>query len=92
MKKKNFLMLALAAVAFAACSNEDLVPVDNPGNNNDLVTDPNADAWVALAVKTPVQTRGYITRIRKLQLKMNQKSLKYVPYFLRQMQMRMLQL
>lgn len=58
MKKKNFLMLALAAVAFAACSNEDLVPVDNPGNNNDLVTDPNADAWVALAVKTPVQTRG----------------------------------
>lgn len=51
-------MLALAAVAFAACSNEDLVPVDNPGNNNDLVTDPNADAWVALAVKTPVQTRG----------------------------------
>lgn len=58
MKKKNFFMLALAAVAFAACSNEDLVPVDNPGNNNDLVTDPNADAWVALAVKTPVQTRG----------------------------------
>ena len=58
MKKKNVLMLALAAVAFAACSNEDLVPVDNPGNNNDLVTDPNADAWVALAVKTPVQTRG----------------------------------
>ena len=26
MKKKNFFMLALAAVAFAACSNEDLVP------------------------------------------------------------------
>ena len=42
MKRKNFFMLALAAVAFAACSNEDLVPVDNPGNNNDLVTDPNA--------------------------------------------------
>ena len=61
MKKKNFFMLALAAVAFAACSNEDLVPVDNPGNNNDLVTDPNADAWVALAVKTPVQTRGLHT-------------------------------
>lgn len=54
-------MLALAAAAFAACSNEDLVPVDNPGNNNDLVTDPNADAWVALAVKTPVQTRGLHT-------------------------------
>lgn len=58
MKKKNFLMLALAAVAFAACSNEDLVPVDNPGNNDDLVTDSNGEAWVALAVKTPVQTRG----------------------------------
>ena len=93
MKKKNFLMLALAAVAFAACSNEDLVPVDNPGNNNDLVTDPNADAWVALAVKTPVQTRGLHNPNQEgLQLKMNQKSLKYVPYFLRQMQMRMLQL
>jgi len=61
MKKKNLFMLALAAAAFAACSNEDLVPVDNPGNNNDLVTDPNADAWVALAVKTPVQTRGLHT-------------------------------
>lgn len=58
MKKKIFFMLALAAMAFAACSNEDLVPTENPGNNNELVTDPNADAWVALAVKTPVQTRG----------------------------------
>lgn len=58
MKKKNFLMLALAAVAFAACSNEDLVPVDNPGNNDEIVTDSNGEAWVALAVKTPVQTRG----------------------------------
>ena len=46
MKKKNFLMLALAAVAFAACSNEDLVPVDNPGNNNDLVTDSGTDPWI----------------------------------------------
>lgn len=26
MKKKNFFMLALAAIAFAACSNEDIVP------------------------------------------------------------------
>ena len=51
-------MLALAAVAFAACSNEDLVPTGNPGDDNQLVTDPTGDAWVALAVKTPVQTRG----------------------------------
>lgn len=58
MKKKNFLMLAFAAVAFAACSNEDLVPTGNPGDDNQLVTDPTGDAWVALAVKTPVQTRG----------------------------------
>lgn len=57
MKKKNFFMLALAAIAFAACSNDDLVPVENPGDDNQLVTDPNADAWVALAVKTP-QTRA----------------------------------
>ena len=83
-------MLALAAVAFAACSNEDLVPVDNPGNNNDLVTDPNADAWVALAVKTPVQTRGLHNPNQEAATE--DKSLKYVPYFLRQMQMRMLQL
>lgn len=51
-------MLAFAAVAFAACSNEDLVPTGNPGDDNQLVTDPTGDAWVALAVKTPVQTRG----------------------------------
>lgn len=57
MKKKNFFMLALAAMAFAACSNEDLVPTDNPGGDNQLVTDPTGDAWVALAVKTP-QTRA----------------------------------
>lgn len=57
MKKKNFFMLALAAIAFAACSNDDLVPVENPGDDNQLVTDPNAEAWVALAVKTP-QTRA----------------------------------
>ena len=37
MKKKNFFMLALAAVAFAACSNEDLVPTGNPGDDNQLV-------------------------------------------------------
>lgn len=46
-------MLALAALAFAACSNEDLVPVENPGDDNQLVTDPTGDAWVSLAVKTP---------------------------------------
>lgn len=57
MKKKNFFMLAIAAIAFAACSNDDLVPVENPGDDNQLVTDPNGDAWVALAVKTP-QTRA----------------------------------
>ena len=92
MKKKNFLMLALAAVAFAACSNEDLVPVDNPGNNNDLVTDPNADAWVALAVKTPVQTRGLHNPNQEAEQRTDPKLLKYVPYSLRQMRMRMLQL
>lgn len=74
-------MLALAAVAFAACSNEDLVPVDNPGNNNDLVTDPNADAWVALAVKTPVQTRGLHNPNQEAATEDESKSLKYVPYF-----------
>ena len=34
------------------------MPTGNPGDDNQLVTDPTGDAWVALAVKTPVQTRG----------------------------------
>ena len=53
MKKKNFLMLALAAVAFAACSNEDLVPVDNPGNRSECrrmggisCKDSGTDPWI----------------------------------------------
>ena len=91
MKKKNFLMLAFAAVAFAACSNEDLVPTGNPGDDNQLVTDPTGDAWVALAGKTPVQPRG-LHNPNQLQQRTNQKSLQCVPYSLRQMRMRMLQL
>lgn len=49
MKKKNFFMLALAAMAFAACSNEDLIPGDDGGN---VTIDPNGDAWVALSIKS----------------------------------------
>lgn len=56
MKKKNFFMLALAAIAFAACSNEEIVP----GGENDGtdVTNSDGDAWVALSVRTPAKTRG----------------------------------
>lgn len=92
MKKKNFLMLAFAAVAFAACSNEDLVPTGNPGDDNQLVTDPTGDAWVALAVKTPVQTRGLHNPNQEAATEDESKSLQCVPYSLRQMRMRMLQL
>lgn len=85
-------MLALAAVAFAACSNEDLVPTGNPGDDNQLVTDPTGDAWVALAVKTPVQTRGLHNPNQEAATEDESKSLQCVPYSLRQMRMRMLQL
>ena len=49
MKKKNFFMLALAAIAFAACSNEDIVP---DGENGTDVTNSDGDAWVALSVQS----------------------------------------
>lgn len=49
MKKKNFFMLALAAIAFAACSNDDLIPGNDGG---DVTIDPNGDAWVALSIKS----------------------------------------
>lgn len=55
MKKKNYLLLALASMAFAACSNDDLVPMEDNG----IVTEPTGDAWVALSIKTPqTLTRG----------------------------------
>lgn len=59
MRKKNFLMLALAAIAFAACSNEEIVP--GGGNDGTDQIDPDGDAWVALSVRTPVKTRGLNT-------------------------------
>lgn len=59
MKKKNFLMLALAAIVFAACGNEEIVP--GGGNDGTDQIDPDGDAWVALSVRTPVKTRGLNT-------------------------------
>lgn len=59
MKKKNFFMLALAAIAFAACGNEEIVP--GGGNDGTDQIDPDGDAWVALSVRTPVKTRGLNT-------------------------------
>lgn len=64
MKKKNFLVLALAAFTFAACSNEDIVP---GGEDNNDVVNLEGDAWVALsvqstktrAINTPNQENGY---------------------------------
>lgn len=54
MRKQNFFMLALASLAFAACSNEELVS----GGGTDTEIDSNGDAWVALDVRTPSTTRS----------------------------------
>ena len=55
MKKKNSFMLALAAIAFAACSNEDAITNDV---SNSGVIDPEGDAWVALSIQSISKTRG----------------------------------
>lgn len=59
MKKKNLFMLALASLAFVACSNEDIVPIEDI--DYDVATDPKGDAWVAVGIKTPSQSRGLNT-------------------------------
>ena len=56
MKKKNLFMLALASLAFVACSNEDIVPIEDI--DYDVATDPKGDAWVAVGSITPSQSRG----------------------------------
>ena len=56
MRKRNYFLLALASMAFAACSNDDFVAdVDNG-----IITEPTGDAWVALNVRPPslASTRG----------------------------------
>lgn len=59
MKKKNLFMLALASLAFVACSNEDIVPIEDIDYG--VVTDPKGDAWVAVGIKTPSVSRGLNT-------------------------------
>lgn len=49
-------MLALASMAFVACSNEDIVPVEDIDYG--VVTDPKGEAWVAMAIKTPSQANS----------------------------------
>lgn len=56
MKKKNLFMLALASLAFVACSNEDIVPIEDIDYG--VATDPKGDAWVAVGIITPSQSRG----------------------------------
>ena len=56
MKKKNLFMLALASLAFVACSNEDIVPIEDIDYG--VATDPKGDAWVAVRIITPSQSRG----------------------------------
>ena len=57
MKKKNLFMLALASLAFVACSNEDIVPIEDIDYG--VATDPKGDAWVAVGIITPSQSRGF---------------------------------
>ena len=59
MKKKNLFMLALASLAFVACSNEDIVPIEDIDYG--VVTDPKGNAWVAVGIKTPSVSRGLNT-------------------------------
>ena len=56
MKKKHLFMLALASLAFVACSNEDIVPIEDIDYG--VATDPKGDAWVAVGIITPSQSRG----------------------------------
>lgn len=56
MKKKNLFMLALASLAFVACSNEDIVPIEDIDYG--VATDPKGDAWVAVGIITLSQSRG----------------------------------
>lgn len=55
MKWKNLFMLASAVVAFAACSNDDVLPDGgddgNKGGNE-------ADAWVSLSIRPTSSTRS----------------------------------
>lgn len=54
MRKKNVLMSAIAALAFAACSSDDVLLEQDTG----IVTNPTGDAWVALDIKTPSVSRS----------------------------------
>lgn len=54
MRKKNVLMSAIAALAFAACSSDDVLLEQDTG----IVTNPTGDAWVALGIKTPSVSRS----------------------------------
>ena len=42
-------MSAIAALAFAACSSDDVLLEQDTG----IVTNPTGNAWVALDIKTP---------------------------------------
>lgn len=54
MRKKNVLMSAIAALAFAACSSDDVLLEQDTG----IVTNPTGNAWVALDIKTPSVSRS----------------------------------
>lgn len=54
MRKKNLFMSAIAVMAFAACSSDDVIMDQDTG----IVTDPKGDAWVALDIKAPSVSRS----------------------------------
>lgn len=55
MKKKNYFGLVLAAVAFTACNNDDMILAEG---NEGGVTDSGGDAWVALSIQSTSKIRG----------------------------------
>lgn len=55
MKKRNLFMLAFAALAFAACSNDDIVSQEGGDGG---ITNPTGEAWMSLSIQTPSSVAG----------------------------------
>ncbi|WP_455665194.1 Mfa1 family fimbria major subunit [Phocaeicola sp.] len=55
MKKRNLFMLAFAALAFAACSNDDIVSQEGGDGS---ITNPTGEAWMSLSIQTPSSVAG----------------------------------
>lgn len=57
MRTRKFIVCALASLAFAGCSQDDL----NTTDDNGVVKDPTGEAYVSISIKTPATTRALNT-------------------------------